>query len=270
MPAKPAPEGRTIVKEILLAAPVDVVWKALVDAEQLKRWFPLDARVEPGEGGSIFLSWGADCEGTGKIDAWEPNRRLRWLEPSPTGGAPMAVEWFLEARGGKTLLRLVHSGFAAAGADWANEYHDSVDYGWGFMFANLRLYLERHFGKPRVVAWPRQKVSLSREQAFERLTAPGGFFVEGLTRGKPGERCSLSARTGERFEGRIDFFAPPRGFCIVAENLGDSLLWATLEGSPGKIEVQLWLSAYTLEAKQVQEMGSRWQEVLQRIFLEAK
>ena len=270
MPPKPSSQGRTVTKEVLIDAPVEAVWKALTDAEELKRWFPLEARVEPGAGGSIFLSWGADCEGTAGISVWEPNRRFRWIERSPfaeKGGTEhMAVEWILEARGGKTLLRLVNSGFAAPGEDWANEYHDSVDYGWGFMLANLRFYLERHAGQPRRVAWPRHKVSISREEAFERLTAPGGFFVAGLAGGKPGDPCRLRTTTGEACEGRIEFYFPPRGFCICAESLGDSLLWATLEGTPGKIEVQLWLSAYTLGPEQVREIGDHWQDALRKIF----
>lgn len=32
------------------------VWKALTDAADLVRWFPLEAKVEPGEGGGIYMS----------------------------------------------------------------------------------------------------------------------------------------------------------------------------------------------------------------------
>ena len=40
---------RVIEKQIRIAAPTDVVWKALTDAEELTRWFPLDAKVKPGK-----------------------------------------------------------------------------------------------------------------------------------------------------------------------------------------------------------------------------
>jgi uncharacterized protein YndB with AHSA1/START domain len=69
---------KKIEREILLDAPVEEVWKALTDPKELVRWFPLEARVTPGKDGSIFLSWGPDCEGEGKIVAWEPGRRLAW------------------------------------------------------------------------------------------------------------------------------------------------------------------------------------------------
>jgi uncharacterized protein YndB with AHSA1/START domain len=57
--AKPAQEKRTIVKEIEVAAPLEVVWKAPTDGTELARWFPLEATVEPGVGGKVRLSWGA-------------------------------------------------------------------------------------------------------------------------------------------------------------------------------------------------------------------
>jgi hypothetical protein len=35
-----------------------VAKRTSTDGEELKRWFPLDARVTPGEGGKIWVSWG--------------------------------------------------------------------------------------------------------------------------------------------------------------------------------------------------------------------
>jgi uncharacterized protein YndB with AHSA1/START domain len=96
---------RRIEKAIEVDAPVAEVWKALTDPGGLVRRFPLEARVTPGPGGTLFISWGLDCEGTAEIVAWEPNRRFAWKE------SMAVVEWTLEARGGKTLLRMVQSGF---------------------------------------------------------------------------------------------------------------------------------------------------------------
>jgi uncharacterized protein YndB with AHSA1/START domain len=46
--------------EIEVAAPVEAVSKALTDAAELSRWFPLEAEVKPGVGGTIRLSWGPE------------------------------------------------------------------------------------------------------------------------------------------------------------------------------------------------------------------
>lgn len=117
--------SRVIRKEIEVAAPVEAVWKALTDAAELERWFPLEARVDPKVGGAFFLSWGPQCEGEGKIHVCEVNQRFGWLEPAPAppegaaGEWPQhsVVEWLIESRGGKTVVRMVQSGIAAA--DWA-------------------------------------------------------------------------------------------------------------------------------------------------------
>jgi len=266
---------RTIRKEIEIAAPIEAVWKALTEAAELARWFPLEARVEPGAGGTIYLSWGPPWEGTAQIDVWEPNQRFRWVEPSQFAKqhpafATMAVEWVLEARGGKTLLRLVNSGFLDEGADWENEYHDSMNYGWGFMLTNLRHYLERHAGTTRLVAWARKKVAVSREAAFERLARAGGLFIEDArTALREGERHALHAAWGEAFTGKVKFIRPPRGFCVTVDSLNDALLWLSLEGSTGQLEAQLWLSAYGLPAAQVEAFEARWKNRLEEIFAEA-
>ena len=52
-----ATDTRSATGRIELHASPEAVWKALTDAAELVRWFPLEARVEPGEGGSIFMSW---------------------------------------------------------------------------------------------------------------------------------------------------------------------------------------------------------------------
>jgi uncharacterized protein YndB with AHSA1/START domain len=109
-------KARVIETTLEIAAPVSAVWKALTDAKELERWFPLEARVTPGVGGEVFMSWGAPWEGGSRIDAWEENHRLRTRGFLEHGDASL-VEYTLEARGGKTVLKLVHSGFAH-GTDW--------------------------------------------------------------------------------------------------------------------------------------------------------
>lgn len=41
------------------------VWRALTEAEELTRWFPLQARVTPGEGGEIWMSWNGHADRPG-------------------------------------------------------------------------------------------------------------------------------------------------------------------------------------------------------------
>lgn len=51
---EPSPVGgRSAGGTVEIEAPIERVWRALTEAAELERWFPLEARVEPGEGGSI-------------------------------------------------------------------------------------------------------------------------------------------------------------------------------------------------------------------------
>jgi len=258
--ATPKREERKIVKEIEIDAPVEAVWRALSNPVELTRWFPLEASVEPGEGGKITLSWGPEWQASSAIEVWEPNRRLR------TAGEPVTVEWTLEARGGKTIVKITQSGFSS-GADWEQEFFDSTDYGWRFMLLNLRHYLERHAGQPRLVAWPRYKTSLAREAIYKKLAGAQGIFEKG-TGGflNEGTRYALRTATGELWTGRTEFVVPPRGFCVSVDSLNDALAWLTIEGLAGEHDVQLWFSTYGVPQAQVSEIEKRWAGALEKIL----
>jgi uncharacterized protein YndB with AHSA1/START domain len=75
METKPA--TRSIEMQLEINAPPEAVWKALTDSLKLTRWFPLNAKVKPGVGGSIWVSWGPPFEGESPIQIWEPNKHLR-------------------------------------------------------------------------------------------------------------------------------------------------------------------------------------------------
>ena len=67
-------EPRTFETEIEIDAPVESVWKALTEADELTRWFPLEAKVNPGVGGSVEMSWTKYSVWDSRIEIWEPNR----------------------------------------------------------------------------------------------------------------------------------------------------------------------------------------------------
>ena len=263
MDAKQGVKKMTVEKQIEIAVPIEAVWKALTNGVELSRWFPLEAHVEPGVGGKISVSWGPESEGTAPIDAWEPNRRLQWTQS--VAGQPIVIEFTLESRGGKTVVRIIQSSFAT-GADWEDEYFGSTDYGWGFMLVNLRHYLERHTGVPRMVAWPRFNVPMTRKTVYERLAAPVDIFVDGAQTLRAGEPYSLRTAFGEIWSGRVQFMAAPRGFCVSVESLNDALAWLTIEGSGSEHDAQMWFSTYGLPRVRVDEIEKEWAGELRRIL----
>lgn len=251
---------RKLEKTIELAASVDEVWKALTDAKELVNWFPLEARVTPGDGGKIFLSWGPDCAGEAEIVAWEPGKKFAVKEPFAL------VEWTLEARGSKTILRMVQTGFLG-NEGWENEWFESTQYGWGFMLVSLKWALERHRGEERKVAWPRHNTNLSREEAYASLLRAGSFFMTDPAAAlREGQEYSLKTFSGETFSGRVEFVRPLRGFCVTVRELNDALLWFTIEGSPGKIEVQAWLSAFGVSQSGLDQFKSSWEAQLKKVY----
>ena len=219
-------DEKKVSTEIAIDADADTVWRALTEAEELKRWFPLDARVTPGEGGVVWLSWGEGADWEAPIEIWEPGRHLRTVDPAPS---KLAVDYYIESRGGETVLRLVHSGFAADA--WDDEI-DTMTAGWRTFLATLRHYLDRHRGQPRTLAYFRHPVvELPRAEAYPRaLTALG--FPHDLAEGRP------------HANGDVLVAAPPVNLTVTMEQYGDAVLMIEIEPGRGKCRPAAWLSLY--------------------------
>lgn len=222
-------DEKKVTVETTIEADAQEVWRALTEAEELKRWFPLDARVNPGPGGSIWLSWGEGADWEAPVEVWEPNRHLRTVDPAPS---KMAVDYFIESRGGETVLRIVHSGFGAE--SWDDEI-DTLNAGWRTFAANLRHYLRHHRGEPRTVAYFRHPVvPLERREAFPRLL--DAVEVPLVGEGEP--------FAGPLFQGVSLVSAPPINFSGTLENLGNGLVMMEVEPGRGQCRPAVWVSLY--------------------------
>jgi uncharacterized protein YndB with AHSA1/START domain len=261
------------------------VWKALTDEEELVRWFPLDAAVDPGEGGFIKLRWDDHLDWEHRIDVWEPPKHLVTsyaADPGFGGAVPngdsisrepdekvrLAVDYQLESRGGKTFLRLVHSGFLTT-PDWDDEY-DGVRCGWSFELFGLRDYLERHRGKTRSVAWARALTDLSPEKIWERLTGRKGLAAEGnLTPLASGDSFFFRTVHGDAFRGTTRASNPPKEFYGTVETPSRAIFRLNVFGFQGKREVHVWLSAYDWPRAEADALGLRWREMMGELFPQA-
>lgn len=252
-------ESKKVSNEISIAAEADAVWRALSEGEELKRWFPPDARVTPGAGGAVWLSWGEGMDWEAPIEIWEPGRRLRTIDPPPSR---MAVDYFVEGKGGETVVRIVHSGF---GADAWDDEMETLTSGWRSFLANLKLYLERHPGEPRTMASFRHPiVPTPRAEAFPKMLRVFGFDPEAQLR--PGDRYAVTTETGDRLEGVIDVFASPVNLSATVENLGDAFLMLELEPGRGQCRPAFWLSLYGPARARAQELEERLRGAVTRAF----
>jgi uncharacterized protein YndB with AHSA1/START domain len=252
--AKPARDrARTIVLDLDIKASPEDVWRALTDAAELVRWFPLQARVTPGPGGTIRWAWDDAWSTEASIATWTPPRRLVLTEERPAfdaDGAPvpgsrvarMTMEFTIEALGGGTTrLRLVHSGFGTD-AGWDDEI-DSTSAGWNVELRGLKDYLERHQGHDRVYAKAQCATSIASDDVWRRLLSPSGFRVMG-GRLEQGEQCTLHTPWGDEIAGSVVWIQSGWDILMSVEALNQGLFRLSTWRAPGQTGVQIWLTAY--------------------------
>ena len=272
--AKKDTRNRSFDMTIDIAATRDAVWDALTQASELVRWFPLEAEVIPGPGGRVRFGWGGAWASDARIDAWEPERRLRLIEtrePYDVAGNPrgesgsqqLAMEFTLETHGGTTRLRLVHSGFGT-GRDWDDEI-DGVSAGWQHELRSLRHYLERHRGRDRHAVWIRGATPLDLSAAWARLTGPGGFaFDDGLP--IEGAKYSVTPPGGERFTGVVQFRLPDWDFAGTVDQLHDGIFRLSTYRARDT-GVMAWLASYDpSDRARVDEFGAQAQRAFDSLF----
>jgi uncharacterized protein YndB with AHSA1/START domain len=265
---------RTFEMTIDIAASPEDVWRALTEAGELVRWFPLEAHVTPGEGGTMRWSWGEGWSGEARIEAWEPAHRLRLVEDrrqvydaqgnlvqnAPPGAAPLAIELTLASSGGTTTLRLVHSGFER-GAGWDDEF-DGISTGWQYELRSLKHYLERQPGQDRRVGWARAASVLGVPEVWDRLFGPGGLAVEG----EPTSTVCISG-AGERFCGSVLLTIPQRELVLVVNDLGAGILRVSTHRAAGQTGVSIWLASYRgSDFPRVEAFAARAQDLINELF----
>jgi uncharacterized protein YndB with AHSA1/START domain len=145
----------TIEREILIDAPVDVVWRAVTEPEQVRRWFAdeVDMEAKAGYEGSLTFNDKATNRSLSfqvTVQSVQPVRSLsyRWLHPQGAAaveGNSTLVEFTLTPEGDGTRLHVVESGLERMG--WPQEQQDTfVDehtHGWVTYLAHLRELVER-------------------------------------------------------------------------------------------------------------------------------
>lgn len=269
MSPSPSPSSRRFEIEIDVAATPESLWNALASGPGLESWFAPEARVTPGVGGEILWSWSEFHRWPQRIEVWEPGRRLCTSYPSAVAGPdgtprPLFLDFRLEGRGGRTTLRLVHSGFGPE-AGFDGEY-DGIRRGWPVELASLQLYLERHAGKARRLAWSRAELPLDHAVAWARLTGPEGLACGvGVQDLAPGQPFRFTTTDGDVFAGKT-LHAHDHELAGVVHSHGESFLRIAIERCGGKTSAWLWLATYGRQQAEVEGLQKRWDAMLERLF----
>ena len=108
-------DGR-IEREVVIDAPVEVVWRTITEPDQITRWFAERAELELAPGGEGYLGFDEQHGGPIVVEAVDPPVRFsfRWNHPAgvqPVPGNSVLVEFTLTASGPeRTHLRVVEGG----------------------------------------------------------------------------------------------------------------------------------------------------------------
>jgi uncharacterized protein YndB with AHSA1/START domain len=270
-------DTRAFDMTIEIAVPPDAVWQALTNAEELVRWFPTEANITPGAGGKWLISWDGNWSWENEIEIWEPNRRLRIIDRNgrPYDGStgevkqsvdplPIAMDWYLEGKGGSTTLRLVHSGFGRGGA-WDDEF-DGISTGWPLELNGLKHYLEHHRGENRRYAWTRSVIPLPVNALWRRVVGTDGLVPDtSVLALRPGERIATTLSTGDRIEGTVMLNIAEHGLQVALDGWNKALfrVWVDRVGSDSAVNA--WLSTYNVPESVPKEFGDRVRGVFDRL-----
>jgi uncharacterized protein YndB with AHSA1/START domain len=133
------PMTRTFEHTLTVARPRDEVFRALTDADDLKRWWITDGISEPRAGGRYRYEWkmadpADDHVQEGAYDEVIDGERIAYPWSSPAGDSRVTVT--LSERDGATQVSLVHERIAA------EDQFERYEQGWTGFLANLKSVLE--------------------------------------------------------------------------------------------------------------------------------
>lgn len=246
--------------EIEIDAPPDAVWKAISTGEGLSRWYAEEARVDPRVGGEHWISWGEGQDLGNTNLAWEPGKRIRIGDPdhaTATGYQAMVIDFEIESRGGKTILKLVQSGLPT-GPEW-DSMDDGTDLGWEMFLFALKFYLERQAGKSRRTILRYFGSEKPAEATFDGVRELLGIAAADLEVGK---RYTATTQAGEKISGEIVAVEPGHLLSATVDQLGDALVSLTVHGTQKGSYVNFIVGTFGLPEAQYAEAKTRWSALI--------
>jgi uncharacterized protein YndB with AHSA1/START domain len=139
-----------IEREILIEAPLAVVWAVVTEPEHVGGWFSDSAEIDLRPGGEAELTWEKHGTVRASVEKVEPPHSFsfRWARPNgaePHKGNSTLVEFSLSAEGEHTRLLVVESGFAEL--EWSEEekatYAEGNVRGWKAELGELQEYVAK-------------------------------------------------------------------------------------------------------------------------------
>lgn len=122
-------------KSVFVAAPPATVWRFLIDADKLSKWYNLvDNDLKLGEEYRLYKLDEAGEKATlvtGRVlEMDEPHKLVTTFIVGPFEGRETTVTWHLEDEANGTRLTLEHEGIEAAAGDAAVPLLEALSKGW--------------------------------------------------------------------------------------------------------------------------------------------
>jgi uncharacterized protein YndB with AHSA1/START domain len=249
--------------EVEISATAERVWQGVSTAEGIASWFAPIARVTPGVGGTVFLRWGDGVEGASRIEVWEPERHLRLATDRGEGAPPSVVDYFLEGKGGSTVLRLVHSGFGPEAS--CDDEYESTGSAWP-VFLTMMKHSAEHGLDGVCNATVFRILDRSREECWDTLMGPRGLGAgPALAHAAPGGRLAVRDASGES----LDAVVRHSGSwlcCLEFPGLRDAMLSVFCENAGGQAMLTLTWLLYGTAPDEAEAIRERWSEFVDRLF----
>ena len=228
-----------VLVEILVAAPIETVWKALRDPAEMCRWFGWNYPTMAQDIDMMFFQ---------NTEADEATHTVR-----DSGGMPDRFE--LEAQGAQTIVRVIRSAPVTDGS-WQGIY-DDVNEGWLTFFQQLRFLLERHPGADR------RTLYLNGRAASAATPLPAqalGLDVVAIV--PVGERYAVETAAGEKLEGTV-WYRGPYQLGLTVDGYGDGLLIVCARPRTAKSHHgggNIVLTTYGLDDAAFDKVLERWKK----------
>ena len=140
-----AERTRGYAHRIDVRAPVELLWRGMIEPALLAKWYGPGARIAPRAGGRYLVKADRDLEREGHIDVFEPTRRLRliYMPPRdlPANDAVVVDDFIFSTEGETSVLRLLGSGFPQD-ESW-DAYYQRLRGGWATALARLKVCVEQ-------------------------------------------------------------------------------------------------------------------------------
>jgi hypothetical protein len=230
-----------VIVELLVAAPIDTVWRALREPDQIRRWFGWE---HAGLAEEIAMMFPGDAASDATCTRQIPG---------------MSDRYVLEAvGGGHTIVRVIRAA-PVTDASWTGIYDDSVE-GWLTFTQQLRFLLERHASGDAAGVERRTLLMNGRARQADTALPEEALGLTSVRVVPIGARYRVTTTMGESLEG-IVWHRSPYQVGLTVDAYGDGLLVVTTRTRTAKSAHgggTIGITTYGLDEQARAALNRRW------------